>query len=220
MRPWRNRLPSIGSFGKEQSKVQVEPPPHSVMRDDVSTQVFSLFEAAFSPSAVNAGRPSPKQWMDALAFLEKGLTRCQLNPGHYRFRDQKCPWCRIHMDGGPNFFTSSVTVTTGSSTDFDLRRLGRTSGQFLDLPIHKHSIRVSSSFRWLLPRPLGNSPERLLAYVFIAITPLCPHPSRLQPCLFSNHSFRFSHVSLCYRLALQRLLHTQTQPTARCVHFV
>jgi DNA-binding helix-hairpin-helix protein with protein kinase domain len=108
------------AFGREARGQGWEPPPFSLLLDDVSRPVADLFERAFGRKAEAGGgpRPTAADWVRELDALEARLVICGEDPRHVHARAKgSCPWCRIENDGGPSFFF----LTQGSAPDaFDL----------------------------------------------------------------------------------------------------
>lgn len=107
------------AFGKEARGQGWDPPPFSLLLDDVTRPVADLFERAFGRKAATGGaRPAAADWVRDLDALEAQLAICGEDPRHaYAPARGSCPWCRIENDGGPSFFF----LAQGSAPDaFDL----------------------------------------------------------------------------------------------------
>lgn len=104
------------------------PPPGSVRLQDFTPKVAQLFEFAFSPQ--HAGkRPSPTEWMSALAELESSLRGCARNKLHHYARTaSECPWCRMEQSGRPLFIDTEVSQISIAAGKVD-----QNSGLVLDL---------------------------------------------------------------------------------------
>lgn len=109
----------IFAFGREARRLGWEPPPFSLLLEDVTVPVADLFERAFGHAAA-AGEPRPTaaDWVRELDALEPRLVICGEDPRHVHPQPRDaCPWCRIENDGGPSFFF----LAQGSAPDaFDL----------------------------------------------------------------------------------------------------
>ena len=107
------------AFGQEARGQGWEPPPFSLLLEDVTRPVADLFERAFGRKAATGGpRPTAAGWVHELDTLEAQLVICGDDPRHaYAPARGSCPWCRIENDGGPSFFF----LAQGSAPDaFDL----------------------------------------------------------------------------------------------------
>lgn len=86
------------AYGKNATVLQMAPAPRSLTLADVPPDVAALFEASFAQQAEAGGRPDSKQWVQALASLEKSIIKCQFDKNHvYTNRRSRCPWCE-HSD--------------------------------------------------------------------------------------------------------------------------
>jgi len=96
------------AFSADASSRALAPPPHSLALTQVPASLARLFERAFSVgSARGEPRPGAQEWMRALDIAERWLGRCLFHPGHaYFFGAPECPWCRIRLAGGPDFFAT------------------------------------------------------------------------------------------------------------------
>ncbi len=107
------------AFGREARLQGWEPPPFSLLLEDVRRSVAELFERAFGREATTGGpRPTAADWVRELDALEARLVICGEDPRHAHPRAVgPCPWCRIDKDGGPSYFF----LAPGSAPDaFDL----------------------------------------------------------------------------------------------------
>ena len=107
------------AFGREARAQGWEPPPFSLVLDDVTGPVANLFERAFGRTAAGGGRrPTAAEWARELDALEARLVICGDDPRHVHARAKgSCPWCRIEEAGGPSFYF----LAQGSAPDaFDL----------------------------------------------------------------------------------------------------
>lgn len=113
------------AFGQAASSKQMAPPPHSLSLHQTSIELASLFERAFSESAGRARtRPTAREWLTALDKFRGELAVCASFPAHKFHRSvNKCPWCEIQRNAGPDFFIS-VTIAKLSSLGptFDLAK--------------------------------------------------------------------------------------------------
>jgi DNA-binding helix-hairpin-helix protein with protein kinase domain len=107
------------AFGHEARRQGWEPPPFSLLLQDVTHPVADLFERAFGREAAAGGpRPTAADWVRDLDDFESRLVICGEDPRHAHAGARgSCPWCRIENDGGPSFFF----LAQGSAPDaFDL----------------------------------------------------------------------------------------------------
>jgi DNA-binding helix-hairpin-helix protein with protein kinase domain len=107
------------AFGREARRQGWEPPPFSLLLDEVTRPVADLFERAFGREAATGGpRPTAADWVRELDALEAGLVICGDDPRHAHAGARgACPWCRIEKEDGPSFFF----LAQGSAPDaFDL----------------------------------------------------------------------------------------------------
>src|SRR6185503_947423 len=98
------------AFTTKTRSLGIRPPPHALPLAVLPNNLVGLFERAFlRGSEKDSGRPSGRDWFQALDFLSKNLRACSRDPGHkYPSHLAKCPWCEIYDGGGPNFFISVV----------------------------------------------------------------------------------------------------------------
>jgi len=97
-------------LGSSASSLLMSPPPHNLQLSDLTANVAGCFQRAFASGSQRAGgRPTPAQWVQALAEMERQLRVCTADPGHAHLAGMPCPWCRIEQEGGPVYF-GSVTV--------------------------------------------------------------------------------------------------------------
>src|SRR5262249_8005475 len=105
----------------------VDPPPDSLLLEDLPPVMGSLFESAFR--ANGNPRPTPQQWIEQLDQLLKMRRTCSTDKLHvYPGSAGECPWCRIEDRGGPSFFFPADAAATVSSN-----RLARLEVKILDL---------------------------------------------------------------------------------------
>lgn len=76
-------------------------------------RIAELFGNAFAVSARFTGRPTAKEWADALAHYQTNLNACAANPAHqYPMRLRQCPWCELERKGKPSAFTPTTVRYT------------------------------------------------------------------------------------------------------------
>ncbi len=101
------------AFSQYRAVTQMEPPPFSLLLEDIPLPLGKLFEAAFRGRANREGRPAAKQWIVELDSLIRQRKACDFDPAHVYFGQlRECPWCRIENEGGPQFFVSAETAAT------------------------------------------------------------------------------------------------------------
>jgi DNA-binding helix-hairpin-helix protein with protein kinase domain len=99
------------AFSKKRSETLVDPPPASLLLEDLPAGVADLFEAAFR-SEDGASRPTPLDWINQLDVLMKRRKVCKFDQIHvYPVDSDECPWCRIEDAGGPAFFVAGGGTT-------------------------------------------------------------------------------------------------------------
>ena len=92
-------------YGARQPLIQMERPPGAPSLSLVGNVVGSLFEQAFAREMVAGGRPTGRQWADALADLEKEVIPCRTNKAHWYPRSNPaCPWCAMEAVTGAALF--------------------------------------------------------------------------------------------------------------------
>ncbi|MCI0335257.1 MAG: hypothetical protein L0228_18770 [Planctomycetes bacterium] len=103
------------AFSKHRAETLVDPPPASLLLNDLPPGIGDLFEAAFRGPEGTA-RPSPLEWINQLDALIKRRQVCKFDPAHVFSLDAaECPWCRIEDSGGPTFFVASGGTTIVSA---------------------------------------------------------------------------------------------------------
>lgn len=156
------------AFGRQHQRFDMEPPPHSLLKEDVSDTIFNLFEAAFSTNAASGrSRPPAEHWSVALEHLEQQLSKCSVDPGHYYLLKRSCPWCRIQLGGGPNFFiTASMDVVLARVVSFDLHACWRKIDAIPSPVSTLAKMTVNSAAVTPKAVEVVESPEQLLKRVF------------------------------------------------------
>jgi DNA-binding helix-hairpin-helix protein with protein kinase domain len=91
-------------YGARRASVQMEVPPGTPPLSIVGDETAFLFERAFAREMIAGGRPGPRDWIEALARLEKNLKACVVNPAHWHRAGQPCPWCPIEAATGVSLF--------------------------------------------------------------------------------------------------------------------
>ena len=101
------------AFSKKRSETLVDPPPASLMLEDLPPTMADLFEAAFRGEKVtedgksSTPRPSPSLWAQELESFMRQRKICSFDENHVHYdRLEMCPWCRIEDEGGPSFFVT------------------------------------------------------------------------------------------------------------------
>src|SRR4051812_9290265 len=117
------------AFSKNRTETLVDPPPASILLEDLPPNIGGLFEAAFRSNGDANARPTPLQWVQELEGLMKFRKACRFDPIHiYPAHLTDCPWCRIEDTGGPAFF-----VPAGGVTGVTADRLSALDDQILEL---------------------------------------------------------------------------------------
>jgi DNA-binding helix-hairpin-helix protein with protein kinase domain len=95
------------AFGRRAREMEMAPPPQSLDVSQATPDLAELFERAFSPgSELPDARPAAGEWHARLFKLAAKLDVCQVDRGHRFVAGLDCPWCRLMLDGAPNFFLS------------------------------------------------------------------------------------------------------------------
>jgi hypothetical protein len=111
------------AFGSEAAREGWGVPPHALTMDDLSAGVAALFERAFGREAAAGGpRPTAAEWVEALGQLESMAVTCAANARHVKVTE-RCPWCRIESEGGPEFFRFEATRASGKAPDERAREI-------------------------------------------------------------------------------------------------
>ena len=109
------------AYGQRRAALHMTQPPGTPPLSIVGPQTAALFERAFMPNAVTLGRPTARDWLGALAALERELKQCSVNPSHWHHTASSCPWCPMEGATGVALFPSVVQGASG--TLFDMARL-------------------------------------------------------------------------------------------------
>ncbi len=131
-------------------------PPNALTLDALPEKVASFFERAF----VGTERPTAAEWFHELGSID--FQKCQWGHLHYR-RLTACPWCSIWNSGGPNFFVTSITFDTSSSSAVEMEKLLREISNTVSLGFEDLSTeyRRHASFIWKFARhEIPALPER------------------------------------------------------------
>jgi len=101
------------AFGRGAALKAMSPPPNAVGLSVVPGEVASLFEQAFTESALHSwGRPTANDWWNALDGLEKRLKKCNTESMHTYFSGlAACPWCALENSTGILLFLSSDSIS-------------------------------------------------------------------------------------------------------------
>jgi DNA-binding helix-hairpin-helix protein with protein kinase domain len=110
------------AFSVDRTRVQLDPPPHTLPLAAASPAIASLFERAFSKSA---SRPTPLEWNTALGALRGSLARCTKEASHAYFKGlSACPWCTIEASSGAVLFYSPQRAFTAPPVERDELGIG------------------------------------------------------------------------------------------------
>lgn len=117
------------AFSRNRAATLVDPPPASLLLEDLPESVGELFEAAFRTEGDANARPTPLKWIQELEGLMKYRRSCKFDSIHvYPAQLNDCPWCRIEDNGGPTFF-----VTAGNASAVNADRLAVYDDRILEL---------------------------------------------------------------------------------------
>jgi DNA-binding helix-hairpin-helix protein with protein kinase domain len=131
------------AFSHNKAVTMVDPPPASLLLDDLPAGVAELFESAFRGGAAEgaSARPSPQVWVAELEMLMKRRRACSFDHAHvYSAHLEKCPWCRIEDAGGPTFFVASggtSIISNDRLLRYDEKISQLKEVQFPELPIRQ-----------------------------------------------------------------------------------
>jgi DNA-binding helix-hairpin-helix protein with protein kinase domain len=102
-------------FSEHAASLGMARPPQTLAPECVAPELAPLFERAFGRGSEQPDvRPTAGQWHAALFTLAGKLEFCASDRGHRFPADlADCPWCRLMLEGAPNFFLS---VTFRSAT--------------------------------------------------------------------------------------------------------
>ncbi len=93
------------AFGRHAAKRQMEPPPQTLPFTALPESITDLFERAFASPSLAQGRPSARDWLQALGRLNSELRVCSRNSAHkYPRSAPDCPWCALEQASGAVFF--------------------------------------------------------------------------------------------------------------------
>jgi DNA-binding helix-hairpin-helix protein with protein kinase domain len=154
------------AFSKRKSETLVDPPPASLLIEDLPPGVGELFERAFrSTNGSGSERPTPLQWVQELDALVKRRKACQFDSSHIYFAQLgECPWCRIEDSGGPTFFVpegGTTIVSADRLAVLDERILELPESRFADLPSQRLALPHMPVLRKLKDPPKPGLPDWL-----------------------------------------------------------
>jgi DNA-binding helix-hairpin-helix protein with protein kinase domain len=152
------------AFSRDRAATQVDPPPASLLLDDLPAGLGELFEAAFRwGESSSRARPDPLAWIEQLELLLKRRSTCSFDPQHvYSSHLSKCPWCRIEDAGGPSFFGAA-----GAASMVSANRLARLhekiallrEPQFPMLPASRIGLPKLAPLKRVKARPKWTTPD-------------------------------------------------------------
>ena len=99
------------AYGRKARERLMEPPPHTLPLEAISSIAADVFDRAFSADSVQSdSRPTAEEWIAILDALSSHLRTCKANLAHL-FPDQlsACPWCDIEGGAGVLLFYVSVS---------------------------------------------------------------------------------------------------------------
>jgi DNA-binding helix-hairpin-helix protein with protein kinase domain len=146
------------AFSPNKAETQVDPPPASLLLEDLPKSIGALFEAAFRPKVMRGHfRPSPEQWIQELDLLIKRRKACNIDPMHvYAPEANRCPWCWIEDIGGPSFFVPGdvpSTVTSLRQARLDETVMNLPEVAFPNLPAERIGLPTLPKLKAVKPRP-------------------------------------------------------------------
>ena len=111
-------------YGSQAAHLKMEAPPGTLKLSELSNEIATLFEQAFSPVGSTSGRPTPRHWISGLARLETSLQKCSAQGSHYYYKGlSECPWCRLEGVTGVTFFGIDLAGVNGLVGQFDLNAI-------------------------------------------------------------------------------------------------
>lgn len=154
------------AFSRKKVETLVDPPPASLLLDDLPPGVGELFERAFrNTNGERNGRPTPVEWVLELDDLVKRRKVCQFDSSHIYFAQlSECPWCRIEDSGGPTFFVpegGTTIISADRLAVFDERILELPEPRFADLPSQRLALPHRPVLRKLKEAPKAGLPDWL-----------------------------------------------------------
>ncbi|MBK8755374.1 MAG: hypothetical protein IPL99_28755 [Candidatus Competibacteraceae bacterium] len=113
------------AFGRHAGSRQMEPPPYILPFAALPHPITDLFERAFASPSLAQGRPTARDWLQALERLSRELRSCGRNSVHkYPRHLRDCPWCELERVSGTLFFLPAphtvVAELLAGLPDFDL----------------------------------------------------------------------------------------------------
>lgn len=92
------------AYACDASARNIAPPPKSIPLPIVPEYLITMFEAAFTETGAQNGRPTAQQWVSALDRLRTQLIKCSTSAAHrYPSHLGKCPWCELEKIGLVHF---------------------------------------------------------------------------------------------------------------------
>ncbi len=145
------------AFSRNRDETQVDPPPASLLLNDLPNPMADMFERAFRSNGDQELRPAARQWVDQLEMLIKQRNICSSDSTHVYFNQlRNCPWCRIEDTGGPTFFFAAgglSMVSTGRLEALDRKIQQLQIPEFIDLS--PGQLKLPSVLK---PKKLAKSP--------------------------------------------------------------
>ena len=95
------------AYSKSAESHRMAPPPGTLPVQNLPTEIQELFESSFRKSGVaRDGRPSAKEWIEALRKMNAATVRCTNVKSHYFIRPPSltCPWCSLKNRNGVDYF--------------------------------------------------------------------------------------------------------------------
>src|SRR5262249_43331526 len=89
------------AYGVDAEARKMRQPPGTLALDSMPSPLVDLFRRAF----LATDRPRPREWIENLDSLARGLKKCELHSGHYYYRELRdCPWCGIESQARVRLF--------------------------------------------------------------------------------------------------------------------
>lgn len=132
------------AFSRNRAVTMVDPPPASLLLEDMPDSIGELFEAAFRSEGDANARPTPIKWVQELEGLMKARRSCRFDTIHvYPAQLRECPWCRIEDAGGPAFFVpagGATAITSDRLAVYDEQIFKLEEAHLADIPSNRLTI--------------------------------------------------------------------------------
>lgn len=98
------------AYAKDAQSRGIAPPPRSIPTSLVPASIQAMFERAFTEKGITEGRPTARQWKEALHGMLGHLKTCSTSQMHaYPDHLPECPWCSLERQGVVYFIDLGTT---------------------------------------------------------------------------------------------------------------